>query len=109
MPQNRLFGVAAVLAKGVCAGSIESSSGSATVTPAPRRNVRRERCFFEMKFIVPVSLLTLCEPKCRPKCIESKLESGDRSYEEFSPPLRGGVAATPIKYREVSFWERTGW
>src|SRR5262245_37959877 len=51
MPQNRLFGVAAVLAKGVCAGSIESSNGSARVTPVPRRNVRRDRCFFEMKFI----------------------------------------------------------
>jgi hypothetical protein len=24
--------------------------------PLTRKNVRRERCFFEMKFIVPVSL-----------------------------------------------------
>src|SRR5678815_5608336 len=66
MPQNRLFGVAAVLAKGVCAGSIASSNGSATVTPAPRRNVRRERCFFEMKFIVPVSLWTPLLFRLRP-------------------------------------------
>src|SRR6516162_592711 len=27
----------------------------------------------------------------------------------FSPPLRGGVSATSIKYREASFMERTGW
>ena len=30
------------------AGTIDSSSGSASVTPVPRRNVRRERCFFVM-------------------------------------------------------------
>ena len=30
------------------AGIIASSSGSATVAPMPRRNVRRSRCFFEM-------------------------------------------------------------
>ena len=27
------------------AGTIDSRSGSPSVTPAPRRNVRRERCF----------------------------------------------------------------
>jgi hypothetical protein len=34
-------GDAAVSRSGVSAGTIDSSSGSASVTPAPRRNVRR--------------------------------------------------------------------
>ena len=33
-------------ASGVCAGTMESSSGKATVTPTPRRNVRRGKMFF---------------------------------------------------------------
>src|SRR5438034_11094578 len=45
MQPSRVFGLAAVLLSGVCAGTIDSRNGSATVTPAPRRNVRRERCF----------------------------------------------------------------
>src|ERR1700722_9864186 len=39
-------GLAAALLSAVCAGSIESNKGSAMVTPIPRRNVRRGRCFF---------------------------------------------------------------
>src|SRR5579862_5496884 len=39
---------AAVFCNSVCAGTMESSSGSAIVTPTPRRNVRRGRCFFVM-------------------------------------------------------------
>ena len=35
-------------ASSVAAGIIESSSGSANVTPAPRRKVRRGMCFFEI-------------------------------------------------------------
>ena len=35
-------------ATAVMAGTIESSSGSATVAPSPRRNVRRGRESFEM-------------------------------------------------------------
>jgi len=38
----------AVTAIAVPAGTIESSSGSATVAPAPRRNVRRANCFLAM-------------------------------------------------------------
>jgi hypothetical protein len=48
MPTNRLAGLAAVLLKGVCAGTIESSSGKANVTPTPRKNVRRGTCFLVM-------------------------------------------------------------
>src|SRR5690349_449053 len=58
MPQKRLFGLAAVLLNGVCAGTIASNSGSATVTPTPRRNVRRGMCFFVMNIAV-VSLVYL--------------------------------------------------
>src|SRR4029453_3130111 len=45
---NRGFGVAAVCARSVAAGTIASSSGKARVTPAPRRKVRRGMCFFAM-------------------------------------------------------------
>ena len=45
---NRLFGAAAVCASAVAAGIIESSSGSASVMPAPRRNVLRAMCLLEM-------------------------------------------------------------
>jgi hypothetical protein len=52
MQLKRLLEFAAVLASGVCAGTIESSSGNATDTPTPRSNVRRERYFLVMKFMV---------------------------------------------------------
>src|SRR5215510_2944046 len=42
----RSFGAPAVCASAVAAGIIASSSGSASVTPAPLSTVRRERCFF---------------------------------------------------------------
>ena len=45
MAQSRLGGVAAVLRRGVCAGTIASNSGNASDTPIPRSTVRRERCF----------------------------------------------------------------
>src|SRR5215510_15026535 len=50
MPTNRLteFGPAAVWRWGVCAGSIDSRNGKATVTPTPWRNVRRGMCFLVM-------------------------------------------------------------
>ena len=48
---KRVRPAAAVFAKGVCAGIIDSRNGSASVTPAPRRNVRRERCFLVMKLM----------------------------------------------------------
>src|SRR5215475_15104534 len=50
---NPMCGVnfAAVWARAVCAGIIASSSGSPTATPAPRRNVRRDKCFLVMNII----------------------------------------------------------
>src|SRR4029079_3016681 len=52
MPTNRFTGAAAVSRDGVNAGSIESSNGSASVTPAPRRNVRRGMCFLATNIVV---------------------------------------------------------
>jgi hypothetical protein len=42
----RIFGTAAVWASAVAAGIIASSSGNASVTPAPFSTVRRDRCLF---------------------------------------------------------------
>src|SRR5262249_11032262 len=61
MQANRVFPAAAVLATGVCAGTIESSSGSAIVTPMPRSRVRRERCFFEIYILVSFDTESLLE------------------------------------------------
>src|SRR5687767_16031057 len=44
MPTKRRTGAAAVSRSGVKAGTIESSSGRARVTPIPCRNVRRGMC-----------------------------------------------------------------
>jgi hypothetical protein len=45
MQHRRERGAAAVFAKGVCAGTIESRKGNAKDAPTPRKIVRRERCF----------------------------------------------------------------
>src|SRR5271156_803637 len=45
IPVKRVFGFAAVLRNGVCAGTIESKNGRASAMPAPRRNVRLGTCF----------------------------------------------------------------
>src|SRR5436190_16223553 len=46
-PTNRGFGLAAVWASTVAAGTMASSSGSDNIAPAPRNTVRLEMCFFE--------------------------------------------------------------
>src|SRR5712691_1293554 len=52
MPTTRpLEGAAAVCARAVAAGTIASSNGSAKVTPAPLRNIRRGICFFETNML----------------------------------------------------------
>src|ERR1700741_3002753 len=53
MPTKRRTGAAAVIRVGVSAGSIDSRRGRASVTPAPRRNVRRAMCFFETNICQP--------------------------------------------------------
>ena len=49
------------LASGVCAGTIESSRGSASVTPIPRKNVRRGKCFLVMNIILLFDPLFDCD------------------------------------------------
>ncbi len=59
MPVKRVLGFAAVLLIKVCAGIMESSSGSASATPTPRSSVRRDRCFLVMNMIgSPYFLMT---------------------------------------------------
>src|SRR5437764_528706 len=53
MPTNRFGGAAAVSRSGCKAGTIDSSSGKASVTPAPRRNVRRGMQVFVMNMLTP--------------------------------------------------------
>src|ERR1051325_7937929 len=53
MKPMRGEGFAAVCDKAVDAGIMASNNGSPTATPAPRRNVRRERCFFVMNMVAP--------------------------------------------------------
>src|SRR4249920_2701503 len=57
MNPKRWRGRAAVCASGVCAGTIASRNGSASVAPTlPRRNVRREM-YFRVMNMSAVSLL----------------------------------------------------
>src|SRR5678815_1090048 len=57
------------------AGSIDSSSGSDSVTPMPCRNVRRERCFFVRKLIsASLHLHTLLELVGRDDAHEQRRE-----------------------------------
>src|SRR5688572_11964045 len=51
MPTKRRTGAAAVRRVGVSAGTIDSSSGRASVTPAPRRKVRRAMCFLATNIV----------------------------------------------------------
>src|SRR5262249_49158217 len=58
MPTNRLTGDAAVSRSGVSAGTIDSSKGSAKVTPAPPSNVPRGIYRFEMNITLSVEVRT---------------------------------------------------
>jgi len=67
IPAKRLFGAAAVCARAVAAGTIASSSGRATVIPAPRRNVRRGIRLLVMNDMVswpPSSLYLQQDSRC---------------------------------------------
>src|ERR1700687_2277193 len=54
---KRLTGLAGVAAKAEKAGTMLSSSGSASVAPIPRRTVRRGIAFFKTIIFQPSSLL----------------------------------------------------
>src|SRR5712692_8529311 len=53
MKPRRRTGLAAVFPSAVSAGTIASSSGNATVTPKPRRNVRRGKVILLMNMSAP--------------------------------------------------------
>src|SRR4030095_15661057 len=59
MKPKRCMGMAAVRASGVCAGTIDSRKGSAIVTPAPCKNVLRDKCFFVMNITITLSFYWL--------------------------------------------------
>src|ERR1700733_12689830 len=70
---KRVRGVAAVLRSGVCAGTMESSNGSATVAPKPRRTVRREMCFLVMNIVLtPRGTCENCRLVFRPSHLERR-------------------------------------
>src|SRR5580658_1276440 len=86
-PTKRGLGVAAVCARAVEAGIIASRSGSARVAPAPRRTVRRERCFFVMNIGAPGSFEGVTgsapggSPAARPKPCPTKPALAGRLFD----------------------------
>src|SRR5207245_373942 len=50
-----IFPLASAFAEGTMAGNMDSRSGSANVTPAPRKKVRRGICFFSMNIAIRLS------------------------------------------------------
>src|SRR5690348_16716048 len=56
-PTKRGLGAAAVCAKAVPAGIMASRSGKASVAPALRRTVRRDKCFLERNVIAVLLLI----------------------------------------------------
>src|SRR3954469_25082828 len=77
MALKRVRGLAAVCANGVAAGIIDSSRGSDTTTPAPLRNVRRERCFFVINDIGGLLISTI-----------ASLWSGTEHFLQFQEPMK---------------------
>src|SRR5215468_4098175 len=68
MPTKRRVGAAAVNRVGVNAGTMDSSSGRASVTPAPRKNVRLGMCRLLRNMMSSVG------PPRRLVCLHSHLE-----------------------------------
>src|ERR1051325_2749665 len=60
----RLTGLAAVFAIADSAGTMLSSSGSATAAPRPRRTIRREMAFLVMNMIALFALCSLLFALC---------------------------------------------
>src|SRR5262249_6214102 len=95
MPTNRgTFAAASASAEGTKAGNIESSNGSANVTPAPRRNVRREMCFFVMNIFTPEASDS-SETACSGRFQAPLQKTGNRFW-----PLRG-QSSEPPAYRRT--------
>src|SRR4051812_19891516 len=92
MHPRRLFGDAAVLPSGVWAGTIESRSGSAIATPAPRRKVRRGRCFFVMKLMSRCSFAKTSNPPAT-RSPALRLSAGDYFADRACLVAGGCLAA----------------
>src|SRR5258708_39713802 len=60
VPPKRGVGSGGAFANGTSAGTIESSKGSASATPAPRRTERREMCFLSISIGLRLSFI-LCQ------------------------------------------------
>ena len=65
MTPNRLMGLAAVFCSAESAGTMLSSSGSASIAPMPRSTVRRGIAFFAMIIVAPFCNLLLLAPSSR--------------------------------------------
>src|SRR5690349_24521708 len=101
MAPNRRCGFAAVLAVAVSAGTIDSSSGSARVTPMPRRNVRRGNAILVINIEAP----SICCDNVRLSGFDPLLKRravDDAENERREPVvLRGAVADDLPHFRHV--------
>src|SRR6187431_106631 len=91
IPTKRDGGLAAVWASSVRAGIIASNSGSAKVTPAPRRKVRRGMCFF-VRYMMAVSFST-SDPLLAVGLFDVHLERGaphDAEHQRGKPVVAAG-------------------
>src|SRR6185436_4272709 len=92
IPTKRVGGLAAVWASSVRAGIIASNSGSAKVTPAPRRNVRRGMCFF-VRYMMAVSFFLTSGPLLAVGLLDIHLERGaphNAEHQRGKPVLAAG-------------------
>src|SRR5687767_2009791 len=89
---RRRTGLAAVCASATRAGTIASSSGSASVAPRPRRTVRRSRAFFVMNMFDPqalgVRLWALAQSR-KPKALTRRLPHPERRTLHDTDDERG--------------------
>src|SRR3989442_873699 len=73
MQARRVFGDAAVFDNGVCAGTMESSSGNASDALTPRRTVRREICFLVINMLSPISQAKACATIAYPAYVNTSM------------------------------------
>src|SRR5262245_58861681 len=97
----RTLGVATVCASAVDAGIMASSSGSPMATPAPRRNVLRDRLFFVLnmikfsfRFCLTESLLRRSSFRCVRRALLPKRRALHNTHDDGRKPVAipAGVA-----------------
>src|SRR6266576_5822330 len=116
MPTNRRMGAAAVSRVGVSAGTIDSSSGRASVTPAPRRKVRRGMCLF-VTYIVLLLPRPHRDPMLSTRLLRTCSRLGPHPHLELRAPdhtehdrresvvVPGGVARDRADSRHVGVFK----